>query len=139
VLSARVTAEGLAGDVQRLRKIHGGPDRALCLFSAEVIAALRAEGHPIGPGVTGENVTIAGLDWATLASGDVLELGGVVVELTVMTDPCKQIAAAFADRDPRHVGPPARTRWYARVVVPGELAVGAPVSRRRRREPAPAP
>ena len=31
--------------------------------------ALQAEGHPISPGSTGENVTIAGLDWASLRAG----------------------------------------------------------------------
>jgi MOSC domain-containing protein YiiM len=127
VRAARVTPLGLEGDVQRLVKIHGGPDRAVCLFSQEVIDELRAEGHPIVAGAAGENVTIAGLAWSSLASGDVIELGDVVVQLTTITDPCKQIAACFADRKPSHVLESARTRWYARVLVPGELAVGAPV------------
>jgi MOSC domain-containing protein YiiM len=130
VRSARATRLGLAGDVQRLKKIHGGPDRALCLFSLEVIAALRAAGHPIAPGGAGENVTLSGLDWPSLAEGDRLSLGDVVVELTTTTDPCKQIAACFADRNPWHLGPRATTRWYARVLVEGDLAVGAPVTSR---------
>ena len=35
IASARVTTLGLDGDVQRNRKLHGGPERALCLFSLE--------------------------------------------------------------------------------------------------------
>ena len=52
---------GLEGDRHRNRKLHGGPDRALCLFSLERIEALQAEGHPIEPGTLGENLTLA--DW----------------------------------------------------------------------------
>ena len=60
---ARVTPAGIAGDGHRHRALHGGPDRALCLYSIERIDALRADGHPIEPGALGENLTIAGLDW----------------------------------------------------------------------------
>jgi MOSC domain-containing protein YiiM len=64
VSSARVTTLGLEGDVQRDREHHGGPERALCLFSQERIRALQAEGHPVTPGSIGENVTLEGLDWS---------------------------------------------------------------------------
>lgn len=46
---ALITAYGLFGDSQANRVHHGGPDRAVCLFSAERILALQKEGHPIGP------------------------------------------------------------------------------------------
>ncbi len=42
VPEALITVAGLAGDVQGNLKHHGGPDRALCLYSAELIAALQA-------------------------------------------------------------------------------------------------
>ncbi|MBW3625504.1 MAG: MOSC domain-containing protein, partial [Armatimonadetes bacterium] len=45
--SGRVTALGIAGDQQRDRRFHGGPTRALCLYSLERIEQLRDEGHPI--------------------------------------------------------------------------------------------
>ena len=67
VPAARVTTLGLEGDVQRNRKLHGGLERALCLFSLERIRALRAEGHPIQPGSIGENLTLEGLDWSRVA------------------------------------------------------------------------
>ena len=56
----------LERDRQRNPRIHGGLERAICLFSLEVIEALQAEGHPIVPGSTGENVTLAGLNWFTV-------------------------------------------------------------------------
>ena len=52
---------GLEGDWQTDREHHGGPDRAVSLYSLEVIEKLRAEGHPISPGSTGENLTVSGM------------------------------------------------------------------------------
>ena len=65
--------------VRRNRKHHGRPFQALCLWSAEVIDALVAEGHPIQPGAAGENITVRGIDWATLRPGVRLLIGQVVV------------------------------------------------------------
>ncbi|HEY5935607.1 MAG TPA: MOSC domain-containing protein [Kofleriaceae bacterium] len=129
ITEARVRTYGIEGDRQRWKKIHGGPRRALCLFSADVIDELRAEGHPITAGATGENVTIAGLDWSTIGSGTRLSIGEVIAEVTLAADPCKQIAASFLGRDFRRIDA-ARgvTRWYARVVREGLIRVGDPVA-----------
>jgi MOSC domain-containing protein YiiM len=61
VPQAHVTPLGLEGDRQAHPEIHGGPNRAVCLWSLEVITALQQEGHPIAPGCAGENITLAGL------------------------------------------------------------------------------
>ncbi len=60
---------GAMGDRQGDRRHHGRPFQALCLWSADTIAALRAEGHPIEAGLAGENVTVAGIDWAAVRPG----------------------------------------------------------------------
>jgi MOSC domain-containing protein YiiM len=116
---------GLAGDQHAHPKIHGGPDRAVCLYSLEVIRALQEQGHPIFPGSVGENVTITGLPWATLAAGARLRLGDeVVVELTRIAAPCKQIVESFRDRNSTRLAEPAVGRWYARVLAEGLVRVG---------------
>ena len=120
---------GLEGDGHAHPKIHGGPERALCLYSLEVIAQLQAEGHPIWPGSVGENVTIAGYNWASLAAGARLALGDVLVELTRIAAPCKQIIESFADHNSKRLAAPELGRWYARVLRPGALRVGMPVGR----------
>jgi MOSC domain-containing protein YiiM len=128
VASAAVSTGGLEGDAQSNLKYHGGPDRALCLLAAEVIDALRADGHPIVPGAAGENVTIAGLDWPALAPGTRLRLGTeAVIEITSYTKPCFKIAGCFHDRDPSRLDQkrhPGTSRLYARVLIPGRIAVG---------------
>jgi MOSC domain-containing protein YiiM len=131
VHQADVGPLGMAGDKQNDRRHHGGPERALCLYSLETILALQSEGHPIFPGSVGENVTIAGLDWQALQLGDRLHLGDdVVVEITSYTVPCKNIAASFSDGVFTRIGQkqyPGWSRLYARIVQGGTLQVGQAV------------
>ena len=131
VAEAQLTETGLDGDRQRYKVFHGGPRRALCLYSLEVIERLRAEGHPIYPGSAGENVTVAGLTWSRLAPGCRLALGDeVVVEITSYATPCRTIRGSFGEgqfkriSQKQHAG---ESRLYASVVRTGHLAVGQTV------------
>lgn len=128
---AAVTVDGLAGDRQRNLKYHGGPQRALCLYSLESIVALQGEGHPIFPGSVGENVTLAGVDWQTLTPGSRLRLGPEVeIEITDYAVPCSTIRDSFADQRSIHISQklhPGSSRLYARVLREGTLRVGQPV------------
>ena len=135
VPQAGVTIDGLAGDVQNNTKNHGGPQRAVCLFSLDVIEALQAEGHSIVPGAAGENVTLAGLPpaaWAALQPGTRLTLGtSVALEITSYTAPCGKITGYFADGDSSRIGQdenPGWSRLYARVLSPGVIKTGDSVS-----------
>ncbi len=124
---AEVTVEGLAGDWQRNRKHHGGPERALCLYSLELIEALAAEGHPIAPGSVGENVTIQGVDWRLMQPGMDVRLGEVEVELTGFAVPCRTISGSFMDERSVRISEklyPGWSRVYARVVKGGRLSAG---------------
>jgi MOSC domain-containing protein YiiM len=120
VAEAEVTALGLRGDDHDDKRHHGGPDRALCLYSTELIAALRDEGHPIAPGTVGENVTIAGLDWERVTPGARLRIGGgVEVEVTSYTSPCRTIRESFADGRFGRISQKSNPGWsrvYVRVV-----------------------
>jgi MOSC domain-containing protein YiiM len=131
VREAQLTPTGLACDRQGHTRFHGGPERALCLYSLEQIQALQAEGHPIFPGSVGENVTVAGLEWSSLAPGIRLALGDeVVIELSSYTKPCRNIKKSFRDgkfgriSQKKHAG---ESRLYARVIRTGKLAAGQTV------------
>ncbi|MEP0946045.1 MULTISPECIES: MOSC domain-containing protein [Cyanophyceae] len=128
VPAGEVTMAGLAGDRQRNLKFHGGPDRALCLWSLEVIEQLRQEGHPIAPGSVGENLTLSGLDWASLAPGSQLCLGDQVrLEITDYATPCRTIMKWFSDRRfsrISHKHHPGSSRLYARVLQEGWVRTG---------------
>jgi MOSC domain-containing protein YiiM len=127
VPAATVDLDGVAGDRQAKRRYHGRVWQSLSLWSAEVVADLRTQGHPISPGAAGENLSLRGLDWDTLRPGVLLQIGGVLAEVSMPVTPCRQIAPCFSDGDPwridhkRHRGV---TRWYATVLQPGEVRVG---------------
>ena len=127
VRSAEVGLRGLADDRQAVRRHHGRPLQALCLWSTEVIDALRAEGHPIAPGLAGENITLAGIDWATIRPGVRLRIGGVLAEISAYATPCKNNAGWFVDRDfnrINHDHHPGWSRAYAWVREPGTIRTG---------------
>ena len=132
VPEAYVTKNGLRGDTQGNLRYHGGPERAVSLFSLDVIERLRDEGHAIAPGTAGENVTISGLDWALVAPGARLEFeGGVVLEVASYCVPCGKIRASFAEGEIHRINQedhPGESRVYARVAVEGTVREGESVS-----------
>jgi MOSC domain-containing protein YiiM len=128
VAVARVTRLGLEDDAHRDEKHHGGPERAVCLFSMEAIRALAAEGHAISPGVIGENVTIEDIDWTRMVPEVFLLLGErVLLQVTRYTSPCSKIAPVFVGREFERVSQkrhPGWSRVYARVLAEGRLRIG---------------
>ncbi len=128
VHSAQVETLGVSGDKHRDTKNHGGPDRAVCLYSLEKILALQAEGHPIYPGSAGENITLTGVDWEAVTPGKRICLGdSVVLEVTLYTTPCQNIVESFADGNSNRILQKTHAGWsrvYARVLQPGGVRIG---------------
>jgi MOSC domain-containing protein YiiM len=126
-----VTERGLDGDRQRDLRFHGGPDRAVVLFSLEVIHALRAEGHPIGAGTTGENLTLSEFDWTQVVPGTALQVGAVRLLITKYTNPCAKIGGSFLGDDFMRISQKVHPGWSrvsARVLEPGLVRIGDPVT-----------
>lgn len=122
-----VLDDRIEGDDQANKKYHGGPDRAVCVFSQERIEALKAEGHPIAPGSTGDNLTISGLNWDVIVPGTRLKVGQVVLEIVSYTAPCKKIRHSFVDGYFNRISQklyPGWSRLYARVIAKGRIQVG---------------
>lgn len=132
VREVEINELGIVGSRVASPKIHGGPERALCLYSLERILALQAEGHPIFPGSVGENITIANVDWDQVVPGVRLRLGDeVLIEVTTYTTPCTTIVASFADRDSNRILQKKHAGWsrvYARVLQTGRIRVGDQVT-----------
>ncbi len=128
VRTATVSLAGIQGDRQRNRSVHGGPDRAVCLYSLERLEALRDEGHSIEAGFAGENVTVAGLDWETVMPGVRLWIGEQVeLEITSFTTPCRFNARWFVDGDFTRISQkrhPGWSRVYAKVLREGTIRTG---------------
>jgi MOSC domain-containing protein YiiM len=131
VSGAIVSRLGLEGDGQDDIKHHGGPDRAVCVYSLERIHSLQSEGHPIDVGTVGENITVEGIDWDLVVPGVRLQVGDeVVLEIDSFTDPCKTIRGSFVDGKFVRISQklhPGWSRVYARVLSEGQIHFGDPV------------
>lgn len=126
-----LTPTGFDGDGQADLSVHGGPDKAVCVYPADHYPAWgRALGrHPIAFGSFGENLSVGGLDEQSVCIGDVWSIGDVVVEVSQPRQPCWKLArrwriATFTDQ----VVKSGRTGWYLRVREPGLVAPGAVMS-----------
>ena len=128
VLEAVIATTGVEGDRQRNLNVHGGLDRALCLFSQDLIERLQDEGHSIDAGSSGENLTLAGLEWEKLKPGDQLQVGpDVQVEIMSYTGPCHQNAQWFRDGDYTRISQkknPGWSRLSAKVLRGGVVKPG---------------
>lgn len=121
--------EGLEGDEQADRTVHGGPEKALHHYPADHYAAW-AELWPglaaaFVAGGFGENVSTVGLTEADLCIGDRLRMGEALVEICQGRQPCWKLvahsgAAEIAMRMQRN----GRAGWYYRVIEPGLIAAG---------------
>ena len=124
VMFARVTAGGLEGDRQRNLKYHGGPDRAVCIYSEELYEWLREQGVNVTAGCVGENFTTRGLDLSRLNKGDRLRVGQCVVEITNVRVPCSNLKKWDVDLPELIVG---RSGWVAKVIEEGFAKPGDPI------------
>lgn len=128
VWQAKVSEQGLDGDRQRNLKFHGGPERAVCLFSLELIEQLQEEGHSIDAGSSGENLTLAGLEWELMRPGVRLKVGPEIhLEVTSYTTPCIHNKRWFRDEDFSRISQklnPGWSRVYAKVLYGGVVRPG---------------
>ena len=131
VFEGLITEQGLDGDRQQNLRVHGGPDRAISLYSLDVIRALQQEGHPIAVGSAGENLTLSGLDWSAVAPGTEIEIGEARLLVTKYASPCESIAGSFLGRDSTRISQklhPGWSRVYCRVLSGGLVRIGDPVN-----------
>ncbi len=138
VPDAYVSLEGIQDDEHRNTVLHGGPDRALCVYSLELITALQLEGHNLHPGALGENFTLTGLNWAHIRLGDHMKIWEqVCIEFTSFCEPCRRIRQWFHDGSFNRVDQnhhPGWSRLYARVLSEGQVRQGDSVWVEKRSE-----
>lgn len=152
-----VEGDAHAGErVQHRSRVRRDPDqpnlRQVHLIHAELFDEARAMGYELRAGDLGENVLTAGLDLLALPTDTLLDLGGPVVRVTGLRNPCVQInrfqpgllTVVLARDDGTPVGTPApptgsaaqaeasplvrKAGVMAVVERGGEVAAGAPIT-----------
>jgi len=127
VETLHILEHGCVGDKQNDMKHHGGPNRAVCLFSTEIMNQLQSEGHPIYPGSVGENVLIQGIPWEKVSIGTQFHFDHVILEVTSDAPPCRTIKDSFLNEEFKCISVKINqhsTRWYAKVIQSGEVRTG---------------
>lgn len=134
VAMAQVGPEGLAGDAQGDRRVHGGPEKAVHYYPAEHYARLVAEcpglAEALVPGVLGENISATGLTEQNVCIGDVYALGECRLQVSQPRRPCWKISHRLEHPGlSRLVADLGLTGWYFRVLVGGEIRAGDALQR----------
>ena len=123
-----VGAEGLAGDTQADRRVHGGDGKALHHYPAEHYARLAAafpEARHLAPGGLGENISTRGVTEADICIGDIFRIGTAHIQVSQPRTPCWKIDHRTAcEGVAAFIGEQGLAGWYYRVLEPGEVAQG---------------
>ncbi|RYD17426.1 MAG: MOSC domain-containing protein [Verrucomicrobiaceae bacterium] len=119
--------EGFRTDEQADRKHHGGPEKAVCVYSSEHYAYWHeALGMPDLPhGAFGENLTTEGMVETGVCIGDRFSLGEAELQVSQPRQPCWKLARRWRVKDlAARVEQNGFTGFYFRVLRHGHVKPG---------------
>ena len=117
-----VDVNGACGDEQGNLKVHGGPDKALLLYTRDDYEQWIRDGYDFAPGNFFENLTIDGLSTSDIHLADTLRIGEATVQVSQIRRPCTTLAHRWNMKDlPRLVQSTGRSGFYVRVLQPGTI------------------
>lgn len=128
--------EGVAGDQQSNRLIHGGIDKAVCAYDAGHWPWWHDEKNlACAEGTFGENLTLLGADEDSVCIGDRFEWDEVCLEVTQPRGPCTNIDLYHGRVDlAQAITRSGRCGWYMRVIRAGDASTRNAVVRHVRAE-----
>lgn len=122
--SIEVNNLGLEGDYQANKKLHGGIEKAICVYPAEHYELWRKEIKmpALSFGGFGENLTTNGLLEDNVYLGDRFRIGSVEVIVTQPREPCSTLNAHLGLMDlSKHFIKSGRSGFYFSVAKEGIL------------------
>lgn len=122
-----VTAYGVSGDGQADLHNHGGPDKAICAYSADHYEDWRQRFGVVhlAFGAFGENLSLGSLDEHHVCIGDLWAAGDVLLRVSQPRQPCWKLERKWRrDTLINEVIAAGRTGWYFRVERGGALQGG---------------
>ena len=131
---ANLTVSGIDGDYNRFRKKkkNNDPDMAIMILCTDILSQLNQEGWPAQPGDLGENLTLTGIDYASIEMGQQYKIGDVTLAISIICDPCSNLYTlpyVGTERGPAFIKTLMNRRgWYARVLTPGTIKSGDSVT-----------
>ncbi len=122
----------LEGDGQADLVHHGGPNKAVCAYSADHFPfwCHELQRRDFQAGAFGENFTVTGLTEKGVCIGDIWEVGEALVQISQPRQPCWKLSRRWDVSDLAvRVQQTGRTGWYFRVLREGFVASGLPLLR----------
>jgi MOSC domain-containing protein YiiM len=127
-----LTELGLLGDEQAEKKIHGGPDRALCQFPREhyedLIRDFPEQAALFCAPAFGENLSTEGMTEHNVFIGDIYRWGETLIQVTQPRSPCFKLNFHFAISDMASLMQNSgKVGWLYRVIAPGKVSTDVPL------------
>ncbi|WP_422731657.1 6-hydroxyaminopurine reductase [Leclercia pneumoniae] len=127
-----LTERGLVGDEQAEKKIHGGPERALCHYPREHYAfwmnEFPGQAERFVAPAFGENLSTGGLTEQNVFIGDIFRWGDALIQVTQPRSPCFKLNYHFGIEDmSARLQSAGKTGWLYRVVLAGKVLTDAPL------------
>jgi MOSC domain-containing protein YiiM len=122
-----VLTDGLAGDSQADRRVHGGPAKAVYAYDLAHYAFWQAQlpATALTPGIFGENLTTSGLPDHEVCLGDTFAVGTAVLVALQPRLPCVKLGLRFHDeRFVRQFQEARRSGIYFGVRQQGQVQAG---------------
>ncbi len=128
-VSLDLRKRGFAGDGVADTKNHGGPDKAVCVYSLDHYPSWEEIlGLKLPPAAFGENLSVSNLKEDDVCIGDVFRLGTARVQISQPRQPCKTLAARYGRSDLiKLVIDSGYTGFYLRVLKEGMVETGTPL------------
>ncbi len=121
---------GLAGDGQANKKHHGGPDKAVCVYSLNHYDYWQNQLGKLDfrPGAFGENLTVDGWIETDVCLGDTWRIGSAKFQISQPRQPCATLARRWGVKDlANQVQQNGYTGWYLRLLTEGTIEAGEEV------------
>lgn len=121
-------ATKLEGDQQASTRFHGGPNKAVCCYSAEHYPYWQDTfglGSAFTYGAFGENFTLSGLPESEACLGDIFRVGSATIQICQPRQPCRNVARRWDRKDlPGKMADLGWTGYYLRVLETGDVGAG---------------
>ncbi|MCR6105821.1 MOSC domain-containing protein [Salipaludibacillus agaradhaerens] len=124
-----LSQEQLTGDGQADLVHHGGPDKAVCVYSYDHYPYWEKHlDNTISYGAFGENLTITRGTEQEIHIGDTFKWGEAIVQVSQPRMPCHKLAKKFEVPDlPKRVIETGFSGYYLRVLKEGTVSVKEPL------------
>lgn len=116
----------MEGDGQADLTVHGGLDKAVCVYCFEHYPYWEETlGQKLSPGAFGENLTISGATEEDIMIGDIYQMGEVVFQVSLPRQPCYKLSVKWNEPPlPMMIKETGYTGFYFRILQEGIIECG---------------